>query len=229
MANLQANCSLLDQLIHAAVLRAMPNFIAPLCLDLTAGNGHDSLFLGCHAPENSYLLSIDIQEKAILNTQKQLEDAAKINLLAPNLDWQCLKADHQNISQILANLAEQDQKRPLAIAMFNLGWLPNSDKAIITTAKTTCYTLNSLLDYIAPKGIITIHAYTGHSGASQELEAIFNLTQNLDSNIWRVFYGHDLNREYQPENSAESSSKKKKHKEAIFIIERLVSKIKKIN
>ena len=52
-----ARPSLLDQLAHAGLMRAFAvareNGVRPLCLDGTAGNGHDTLFLAETAPEGA--------------------------------------------------------------------------------------------------------------------------------------------------------------------------------
>jgi hypothetical protein len=56
--------------------------------------------------------------------------------------------------------------------MFNLGYLPGSDKTRITMADTTLLALASALDWLAPRGIMTVVVYPGHPGGDEEAEAV---------------------------------------------------------
>ena len=52
-----------------------------LCIDATAGNGHDTLFLCMLAGEKGKVAAFDIQKQAIEATRKRLEDAGRKSVL----------------------------------------------------------------------------------------------------------------------------------------------------
>ena len=103
-----------QQFSHEMILST--NLENGLFIDATAGNGHDTLFLAQHIEKGSKILAFDIQESAILQTRQLLQN----NDLAPKVT--CILDSHANIS----NYLEQDEYVRLAI--FNLGYLPGSDK-----------------------------------------------------------------------------------------------------
>ena len=63
--------------------------------------------------------------------------------------------------------------RPQA-AMFNLGYQPVGDKSVITRPVTTLIALASVLDLVAPGGVITVVLYPGHEGGRVETEAVLS-------------------------------------------------------
>ena len=56
--------------------------------------------------------------------------------------------------------------------MFNLGYLPGGDKQRTTGASTTLAALQSALSLLAPGGVISLLAYTGHPGGREEAELV---------------------------------------------------------
>jgi len=75
---------------------------------------------------------------------------------------------------------------PIHAAMFNLGFLPGSDKAFSTAAASTLAALDALLTRMAKGGILSIHLYTGHPGGRQEADAVLELAASLPRDGWRV-------------------------------------------
>ena len=61
---------------------------------------------------------------------------------------------------------------PVAVAMYNLGFLPGSDKRVVTSAGDTLVSLRSAAELLAPRGVLLVHAYGGHAGGREELEAV---------------------------------------------------------
>lgn len=146
-------------------------------VDATCGNGHDTLFLA-QTLENSgrsgHVLALDIQAAALEHARKRLEEAG----LGDRVDF-VLKGH-----QYLAGLLSPEEK--VAAAMFNLGYLPGSDKQVVTRAESTLAALEALAGVMAKGGIISVHVYTGHSGGEEEgrlVEAWFN---GLSQNDWLV-------------------------------------------
>ena len=56
----------------------------------------------------------------------------------------------------------------------NLGYLPGSDKKVITRHKTTIIALEKSYQWLQKGGCLSIMAYQTHRGASEEVEAIKN-------------------------------------------------------
>ena len=103
-----------------------------VAVDMTVGNGFDTLFLLEHFPN---VIGFDIQPQAIEITK------AKCNCDRLTL----ILNDHYNFDKYL-------DKADLFV--FNLGWLPNSNKEIVTDADHTVKTLDKCIKHLNPKGII---------------------------------------------------------------------------
>ena len=195
-----ARPSLLDQLAHAGLARAFTaareTGARPLCLDGTAGNGHDTLFLVETAPEGSLVLALDVQPAAIAATETRLAQAReKLHAAGMPLgtDWRCLCRGHEELENVLLEVPEA-AGRPLMAAVFNFGWLPGSDKSCVTRVETSLRAVDAVLERLAPCGCLCLHCYTGHAGGAEEEEALRERLAGLPARFWRVFYGRDLNR-----------------------------------
>ncbi|MCH9616866.1 MAG: hypothetical protein SP4CHLAM5_01400 [Chlamydiia bacterium] len=133
-----------------------------LCMvDATCGNGHDSLFLSSF---KGTLHCIDIQEKAIDQTKKRLSKEKNV---------QFHHRSHQDLSFI---------KEEIDLIVYNLGYLPGTNKEIITKADTTVLSLQSALSKLSKGAMISIMIYTGHKGGTLEKESIIHFIKNLPSN-----------------------------------------------
>ncbi len=133
-------------------------------IDATCGNGYDSLFLSEF--EDCELHCIDIQEKALITTKKRLENKK-------NTIHYYLKS-HEDLSFI---------QKPIDLIVYNLGYLPGSDKKIITNEKTTLASLSSAKNLLKPSGMISVMVYTGHIGGDIEKISIMNFISNLNKNF----------------------------------------------
>ena len=92
----------------------------------------------------------------------------------------CILDSHANISNYLGN---QDLVR---LAIFNLGYLPGSDKKIITTPSSTLEAIQILLDRLEKNGKIIIVSYYGHDGGIEEKDAVEELISALSQKEWSV-------------------------------------------
>jgi len=138
-------------------------------IDATCGNGHDSVFLARHA---AHVFAFDIQKQAIENTRKRIHDEG----LTDKVSLYC--TGHQHLAETVPS---QFHQRIKAIT-FNLGYLPGSDKCIITQAESTLKALHASLQLLAPTGLITLLIYPGHSGGDTEYRSIQHwLSQSSDS------------------------------------------------
>lgn len=146
-------------------------------VDATLGNGHDALFLAGLVGENGQLLGFDVQEEAIESSQRKLIKAG----VSPDMfKFQCV--GHELLGQFTEG--------PLAVVMFNLGYLPRAEKAVITTAETTLPALKQALLLLRVEGVLTIMCYPGHEGGDIEAEAVEEWAGQLARDESRVMrYG----------------------------------------
>ena len=170
-----------------------------LAVDATCGNGHDSLFLAktlyeLGAGGTGRLIALDIQQQALDNA-RQLLAAHGVDRLAA-----FLLQSHADLGPILENWQNRNDThaRPAAV-MYNLGYLPGSDKQIITLSQSTLTSLETATENLGPKGLISIHAYGGHPGGFQELEAVDAWCANLSPTDWTVARYSMHNKPRKPE------------------------------
>lgn len=149
-------------------------------IDATCGNGHDSLVLAEILTEG-YLFCYDIQEKAILETKKRLEgQPSKITFL---------QKSHIDFS---------DVGRPIQLVVYNLGYLPLSDKALTTMTHSTLISVQTALKKILPGGAVSITCYPGHEEGEKEENALLSLLRDLPSHHYTVSYHQWINRPKSP-------------------------------
>ncbi|MDZ4286649.1 MAG: class I SAM-dependent methyltransferase [Prosthecobacter sp.] len=131
--------------------------------DATAGNGHDTLFLAGHVGEQGHVYAMDVQAKAVDETRRRLLEAG---ISEDRFTLVC--AGHETM-RVVIPLAQHGRLRGI---MFNLGYLPGSDKSVITRTETTLQALAVALELLAPGGLLTVAVYPGHEGGAQEQQAI---------------------------------------------------------
>lgn len=147
-------------------------------IDMTCGNGHDTAFLADLKPAK--LVAIDIQEAAL----------EKARLRVPTLAEFLLK-DH-------ADFPHELEDESVKLAVYNLGWLPGSDKTCTTQVSTTCKSIFDLLPKIVKGGAISITCYPGHlEGKIEEAELLEKL-QQLSPFEWNVCHHRWQNRKDSP-------------------------------
>ena len=67
--------------------------------------------------------------------------------------------------------------------VFNLGYLPGSDKLIRTTPADTVAALNAAKTLLKPKGLLLVTAYRGHEGGLAEAEAVAHWMNEFSGTI----------------------------------------------
>ncbi|PCR98802.1 tRNA (mnm(5)s(2)U34)-methyltransferase [Lactococcus fujiensis] len=148
-------------------------------VDATMGNGHDTLFL---AKLSNHVYAFDVQEQAIESTRKRLSQAGKRAHLI--LDG------HENVANYV--------KGNIKAAVFNLGYLPQADKSIITLPDTTLRALSALTDKLIKGGRIAIMLYYGHPGGREEKDRITKWVTALPQQDWHVYAYGALNQVHTP-------------------------------
>ena len=109
-------------------------------IDATLGNGFDSLFLSKIVKS---VYGFDIQKLAITNSKKTLSESNNVNIIFDS---------HENYKNYVTNYQG---------VIFNLGYLPTSDKTITTTSKVTINTIDSMIKDNIARFIILV-VYPGH-------------------------------------------------------------------
>ena len=142
------------------------------CIDATVGNGYDTAFLAEIIGDGGKVLGLDIQEAAIDRTRERLEECDLLSRVILE------QKNHQEIQLSVRTL----DWPAVRLIMFNLGYLPGSDKSIITQRSTTISALNSCLELLSVKGALSIVAYRGHPGGFDEYLAVQQWMNELPSN-----------------------------------------------
>lgn len=141
----------------------------PLMLDATAGNGHDTAFLAELAArlagDGGMVLAMDRQEEALARTAVLLRERGLERRV------RLARADHADMAAWLARQMP-DPEAWLDLAVFNLGFLPGADKRVVTSAVTTLAALDPVWERLRPGGLLSVHAYSGHPGGADEMEAV---------------------------------------------------------
>lgn len=137
-----------------------------ICLDMTLGNGNDTLFLLKYA---KFVYAFDIQKEALENSYKKL---LKYN------NYKLILDSHENFDKYV--------KEPIKGVIFNLGYLPKGNKNITTNCETTLKTLNKALNVISTNGIIIIVVYPGHEEGMKESLKLNNFLKTLDQKKFEV-------------------------------------------
>jgi 16S rRNA C1402 N4-methylase RsmH len=146
------------------------------CIDATAGNGHDTVFLRQKTGERGLVAAIDIQAVAIESTRNLLRQQG--------LETGCrlIKGDHAQLLSLLGN----DWLAAARVICFNLGYLPGGDKQHATQSASTLAALQAALAFLAPGGLLAVTAYPGHREGASESEAVAAFMSELATNGYFV-------------------------------------------
>lgn len=158
-------------------------------IDATAGNGHDTLFLAQSVMPGGFVYVFDIQATALEATRQRLSKAA-----IPSTAYSLLKCGHET----LADTMPAGSKGKVQVIMFNLGYLPGSDKQVITETGKTMRAIESALDWLAPGGLMTVVVYPGHEGGAEEAREVAAFGGSLSPQVIEVQHIRPVNRTATP-------------------------------
>ena len=164
-------------------------------VDATMGNGYDTQFL---AELGANVYAFDVQEEALNATEKRLDDAGiKNQIFEKNLSnlltepsVNLVLSGHEKLSEYV--------KEPIKAAIFNLGYLPKTDKSVVTKADTTLTALDALTNQLVVGGRIAIMIYYGHEGGMEEKDAVIKWTSSLPQKDWEVTSYAPINQIHTP-------------------------------
>ena len=142
-------------------------------VDATLGNGHDTLFLARCVGRAGKVFGFDVQQAAVGNTGKRLDDAG--------VDSCCYALFCESHADMALHITTK-----VKAVMFNLGYLPGGDKKIITQAHSTVAALSAAIESLSCGGILTVMCYPGHDGGADEADLVTNFVDELDEEDWRV-------------------------------------------
>ncbi|MBE5786996.1 MAG: methyltransferase domain-containing protein [Clostridiales bacterium] len=148
-------------------------------VDATMGNGHDTLTLCRLVGPEGRVYAFDVQPAAVENTRMRLEEAGVLD----RATLFCLGHEH-----ILEKVPG-----PIALAAFNLGWLPGGDKSITTHWETTRQAVEGALSLLKPMGVCVICAYPGHQEGDRERGQLIDLLAQLPPQQYNVLWNKFLN------------------------------------
>jgi tRNA G37 N-methylase Trm5 len=136
-------------------------------VDATMGRGFDTLFLAKHVHR---VVSFDIQKEALECTREllNLHQVRNVELILDS---------HEHICSYVKDFKG---------VIFNLGYLPKSDKSITTTADVTIRTFQNILNVLPIDGFILAVVYLGHEAGMNESIAIEKYLKTLNPKHYQV-------------------------------------------
>ncbi|MBP5313014.1 MAG: class I SAM-dependent methyltransferase [Clostridia bacterium] len=145
------------------------------CADFTMGNGYDTAFLSKLAGEKGEVYAFDVQPQALETTAKRLKESGCPDNVTLILD------SHSNADKYIT--------RKLRAGMFNLGWLPGSDRRITTMRETTLPAVKTAISLLDKDSVLTVAVYPGHEEGDAEgrmLEEYFSTLSRFEICVTKV-------------------------------------------
>ena len=125
-----------------------------LTVDMTAGNGNDTLFLSELSKE---VIAFDISAEAIRRTKEKVKGKNNVTLIHDS---------HVNVDRYVSG--------NVRLFVFNLGYLPHSDESSVSKAEDTLLAFQKAYELLEESGYIVITFYLGHKGGKDEFYLLDN-------------------------------------------------------
>ena len=135
-----------------------------IAIDATVGNGHDTLFLVRQVGEKGTVIGFDVQKDAL----EAARERVRANAPSAGDSLRLVQDGHERMRKYIG----ADAVGAVGTVMFNLGYLPGGDHSITTAPDTTRRALAESVDILRPGGVVTVVAYPGHAGGSDEAEVV---------------------------------------------------------
>lgn len=157
----------------AAAHRVVSEVVKPgeMVVDATAGNGHDTLFLAEWVGPTGKVIGFDIQQAAIDATRRRLDKAGVVD-----------RVDLHGESH--THMAQRVERGGVAAVMFNLGYLPGADHALITQTEETLLALETAVALLRSGGVVTVVCYPGHEGGDRESAAVVEWAESKEALVF---------------------------------------------
>ena len=167
---------------HFIELQVMPG---DLCIDATMGNGHDTELLCRLTGEQGRVLAFDIQEQALRNTKKRLQESG-----VPD-NYRLILDSHSHMTQY----ARMDS---VSCILFNFGYLPGADHAIATRPDTSLTAVRQGLSLLKKNGLMSLCIYSGGDTGFEERDALLPFLKALNPRQYLVILSSYYNRPGNP-------------------------------
>lgn len=160
--------------------------LEPGCItvDATVGNGYDTVFLSRQAGVDGKVFGFDVQEEAVRQTEQRLNEECMPE------NWTLFHDGHENMLECIPD----EFHGKVNAVMFNLGFLPGSDKTVVTRTETTLQAVKASLELLASGGVVCIAIYAGHPGGAEEDVAVRDFCTSLDYHSYRVIQSELINK-----------------------------------
>ncbi|MER2063777.1 MAG: class I SAM-dependent methyltransferase [Alkalibacterium sp.] len=155
-------------------------------IDANVGNGHDTLLLARLVENTGQVIGFDIQKTAIDTTTQRLQEAGLDDRV------KLYHMGHEALDEVL------DHEDGVSLVVYNLGYLPEGDKAIVTTPESTLESLKQALSHLSKNGLVLMMIYYGHEGGKEEKDAVLRFTEDLPQKDYSVLHYHYLNQKNSP-------------------------------
>ncbi|MDT8442306.1 MAG: class I SAM-dependent methyltransferase [Desulfuromonadales bacterium] len=166
-------------------------------IDLTAGLGRDTLALAGAVGRVGRVVAFDLQEPALQQTARL---CAGYGFAVEH--WSSDESVPQRPAVYLVHGCHSRLSRtvscPVTAIIANLGYLPGSDRQLVTRSETTVAALRQGLDLLATGGRLAVTVYPGHAGGEAEAAAVADLLYALPSKGWQVLQLRVANRQQAP-------------------------------
>jgi len=149
------------------------------CIDATAGNGNDTLFLCQLTGKSGKVLAFDIQKIALDCTKKLLgKHGCRAEL----------------IMDTHVNMGKYVKKETVDCIVFNFGYLPKGNHAICTKPESSIAAIEAGLSLLKKDGIMTLCIYSGGDSGFQEKDVLLSYLKTLDFKKYLVIVSSYYNR-----------------------------------
>ena len=155
------------------------------CIDATAGNGNDTLALCQLVGESGKVYAFDIQEQAVTNTKKRLEEHGVLQRA------EVLLESHTNMSKYV-------QADSVSCITFNFGYLPGGDHNLATKKDSSIEAIHEGLRLLKKGGMMSLCIYSGGDSGFEERDAILEELKTLDGKKYLVILSQYYNRPNNP-------------------------------
>lgn len=146
-----------------------------ISVDFTLGRGNDSIFLSnCF----EVVYAFDIQKQCI--DDFRVKNIENVKLIFDN---------HANVDKYLSFFD---------CGMYNLGYLPNGDKAITTLKESTILSLSKAVNMLNIGGFISVILYVGHEQGSAESLEVLDFCSKLCNKKFNVASLNLINKNFPP-------------------------------
>lgn len=148
-------------------------------IDATCGNGYDTLFLREKVGDEGKVFGFDIQKVALDNTYNLLKEHGMEKGVYLNL------SSHSELDKYV--------NESVKAVVFNLGYLPKGNHAIMTTPETTIVAIEKALEILDDKGIIAVIIYHGGDSGFHERDELIKYFERLNNKKFSVLMHNFIN------------------------------------